>query len=163
MIKWKCIYDNDNLLFLFPTLVQPSRLCISVYCISASFRMRSRLSLHVKVKISINIQWRKMMQTYNFMYDSFLPCVPRPWPGLRWRRTGQWAPGSRWPPASPWGCSLLAAPSAGSAVGDPALTLHRDEGGFNGWGEESQDKKQEENVSRIVLVKEESQTAQYLY
>lgn len=81
-----------------------------------------------------------MMQMYDFIYDSFLPCVPRPWPVLRWRRTARWELGSRWPPASPWGCSLWAALWAGSAGGDPAPTLRRGRGGFIGRGKESHNK-----------------------
>lgn len=81
---------------------------------------------------------------YHFIYDSFLACVPHPWPALGWRRTARWELGSRWPPASPWGCSLWAALWAGSAGGDLAPTLRIGEGGFIGRGKDSQHKKQVE-------------------
>lgn len=115
--------------------------------------MCSHLLMCIKVKISLNIEWWHKM--YHFIYDSFLPCVPHPWPVLRWRRTGRWEFGSRWPPASPWGCSLWAAPWAESAGGDPAPTLRIGEGGFIGWGKESQNKKQvEKDLLCCVRLKE---------
>lgn len=91
---------------------------------------------------------------YHFIYDSFLACVPHPWPALGWRRTARWELGSRWPPASPWGCSLWAALWAGSAGGDLAPTLRIGEGGFIGRGKDSQHKKQVEK--ELFLCKTET-------